>query len=78
MDNAVKFDKVAPLIHDQYHRVPADLVAQLNERSAGSEEDRAEVPEAGRADQEIPRPQGPALDLAERGEVPSRVRARRS
>ena len=34
MDNAVKFEKVAPLVHDQYHRVPTDLVAQLNERSA--------------------------------------------
>jgi carboxyl-terminal processing protease len=34
MDNAVKFEKVAPLAHDEYHRVPAELVAQLNERSA--------------------------------------------
>ena len=33
MDNAVKFEKVAPLEHDRYHRVPADLVARLNERS---------------------------------------------
>jgi carboxyl-terminal processing protease len=33
MDNAVKFEKVAPLEHDKYRRVPADLVAQLNERS---------------------------------------------
>jgi len=33
MDNAVKFEKVAPLEHDLYHRVPADLVAQLNQRS---------------------------------------------
>ncbi len=34
MDNAVKFEKVAPLPHDQYHRVPSELVAQLNERSS--------------------------------------------
>ncbi|MGP0065766.1 MAG: carboxy terminal-processing peptidase [Isosphaeraceae bacterium] len=34
MDNAVKFEKVAPLVHDLYHRVPPELVAQLNERSA--------------------------------------------
>jgi carboxyl-terminal processing protease len=33
MDNAVKFEKVAPLAHDTYHRVPSSLVAQLNERS---------------------------------------------
>ena len=26
MDNALKFDKVAALPHDQYNRVPADLV----------------------------------------------------
>ena len=34
MDNAVKFDKVGGLPHDNYNRVPSDLVAQLNERSA--------------------------------------------
>ncbi|HEX8204052.1 MAG TPA: carboxy terminal-processing peptidase, partial [Isosphaeraceae bacterium] len=33
MDNALKFDKVAPLPHDQYNRVPADLVAQVTARS---------------------------------------------
>jgi carboxyl-terminal processing protease len=33
MDNAVKFEKVAPLVHDNYHRVPDDLVALLNQRS---------------------------------------------
>jgi carboxyl-terminal processing protease len=33
MDNAVKFEKVAALKHDDYHRVPADLVARLNARS---------------------------------------------
>ena len=34
MDNAFKFDKVGGLPHDNYNRVPADLVALLNERSA--------------------------------------------
>jgi carboxyl-terminal processing protease len=34
MDNAFKFDKVGGLPHDNYNRVPADLVARLNERSA--------------------------------------------
>jgi carboxyl-terminal processing protease len=33
MDNAVKFEKVAPLLHDNYHRVPDELVAMLNQRS---------------------------------------------
>ena len=34
MDNHIKFDKVGGLPHDNYNRVPADLVARLNERSA--------------------------------------------
>ncbi len=33
MANALKFDKVTALAHDDYHRVPADLVATLNELS---------------------------------------------
>jgi len=33
MDNALKFEKVAGLPHDNYHRVPADLVALLDQRS---------------------------------------------
>ncbi len=33
MDHALKFDKVPALAHDNYHRVPADLVAQLAARS---------------------------------------------
>ncbi len=33
MDNALKFDKVAPLPHDMFNRVPADLVARLKARS---------------------------------------------
>jgi carboxyl-terminal processing protease len=34
MDNALKFDKVAPLPHDQFNRVPADLVEKLQVRSS--------------------------------------------
>ncbi len=34
MDNALKFEKVAGLPHDNYNRVPDDLVTQLNELSA--------------------------------------------
>jgi carboxyl-terminal processing protease len=33
MDNHIKFDKVGDLPHDNYHRVPADLVALLEQRS---------------------------------------------
>ena len=33
LDNRLKFDKVADLPHDNYHRVPADLVAVLEKRS---------------------------------------------
>jgi carboxyl-terminal processing protease len=33
MDNALKFDKVDPLAHDQYNQVPASLVAKLETRS---------------------------------------------
>ncbi len=33
MDNAFKFDKVPDLPHDNYHRVPPDLVAMLDQRS---------------------------------------------
>jgi carboxyl-terminal processing protease len=34
MDNAIKFEKVAGLPHDNYNRVPDDLVATLNDLSA--------------------------------------------
>ena len=34
MDNALKFDKVEPLPHDQFNRVPADLVDKLQTRSS--------------------------------------------
>jgi carboxyl-terminal processing protease len=33
-DNALKFDQIDPLEHDHYGQVPADLVAQLDTRSA--------------------------------------------
>lgn len=33
MDNALKFQKVAPLAHDNYNRTPDDLVAALDARS---------------------------------------------
>jgi len=33
MDHALKFDTVEPLPHDQFNRVPADLVAKLQARS---------------------------------------------
>jgi len=33
MDNPMKFDQVAALPHDDYHRVPADLIALLDTRS---------------------------------------------
>jgi carboxyl-terminal processing protease len=33
MDNALKFDKVNPLLHDQFNRVSDDLVAKLQTRS---------------------------------------------
>jgi len=32
-DTALKFDKVAPLPHDKYNRVPGDLLARLREKS---------------------------------------------
>jgi carboxyl-terminal processing protease len=34
LDNAFKFEKVKGLPHDDYHRVPADLVSLLDHRSA--------------------------------------------
>ena len=50
MDNAFKFDKVAGLPHDNYNRVPDDLVAQLNERSA---ERRKAEPKFQKLDEQI-------------------------
>ena len=32
-DTAMKFDKVAALPHDRYNRIPADLLAQITEKS---------------------------------------------
>jgi len=39
MDNALKFEKVAPLDHDNYNMVPPDLVAMVAERSAQRRKD---------------------------------------
>ena len=50
MDNAFKFDKVGGLPHDNYHRVPADLVARSNERSA---ERRKADPKFQKLDEQI-------------------------
>ncbi|WP_165066111.1 carboxy terminal-processing peptidase [Paludisphaera rhizosphaerae] len=41
MDNALKFDKVAPLPHDSYNRTPDDLVAALDARSVARRKDDA-------------------------------------
>ena len=77
MDNALKFDKVAALPHDHYNRISPDLVDPAQRAIGPAAQGRPQVPEAGRADQEVPRPQGPALDRAERGQVQGRVRPRR-
>jgi carboxyl-terminal processing protease len=39
MDNALRFGQVPPLPHDQYNRVPADLVARVNQRSEARRRD---------------------------------------
>ena len=72
MEHALKFDKIAEQPHDNYNRVPADLVAQLTQRSWDRRKASPEVPEAGGVDQEVQRAQGPPRDLAERAEVPLR------
>ena len=50
MDNAFKFDKVGDLPHDNYHRVPADLVALLEKRSV---ERRKADPKFKKLDEQI-------------------------
>ena len=50
MDNAFKFDKVADLPHDNYHRVPSDLVAMLEKRSV---ERRKADPKFKKLDEQI-------------------------
>ena len=77
MDNALKFDKVAragprPL---QPGLPRPGRPAQRPLRAAP--QGRPQVPEAGRADQAVPRPQGPPLDRAQRGQVQGRVLPRR-
>jgi carboxyl-terminal processing protease len=52
MDNALKFEKVAGLPHDNYHRVPADLVALLEQRSL---ERRKADPKFQKLDEQIKR-----------------------
>ena len=39
MDNALKFEKVAPLPHDSYNRTPDDLVAALDAKSTARRKD---------------------------------------
>ena len=78
MDNALKFDKVERAAARPVSTAsPPTWSPSSNNRSVGPPQGRPQVPEAGRADQEVRRPQGPALDLAERGQVPRRVRPRR-
>jgi carboxyl-terminal processing protease len=50
MDNAFKFEKVGELPHDDYHRVPADLVALLDKRSV---ERRKAEPKFKKLDEQI-------------------------
>jgi len=50
MDYALKFDKVAPLPHDEYNRTPDDLVAALTARS---EARRAEDPKFQKLNERI-------------------------
>ncbi len=50
MDNAVHFDKVNPLPHDQYQGIPDDLVSVLNKRS---EDRRKNDPKFRKLDEQI-------------------------
>ncbi len=50
LDNAFKFDKINDLPHDNYHRVPADLVALLDQRST---ERRKADPKFQKQDEQI-------------------------
>ena len=49
MDNALKFDHVTERPHDQYNRVPADLVTRLDRSVREASRREREVPEARRA-----------------------------
>ena len=53
MDNALKFDKVAALPHDQFNRVPRRPGRAARDPLVGPPQGRPQVPEAGRADQEV-------------------------
>jgi carboxyl-terminal processing protease len=48
-DSALKFDKVAPLPHDMYNRVPSDLVQKLADRSEARRKDNKEFQEQAAA-----------------------------
>lgn len=50
MDNALKFDKVDELQHDDYHRVPSELVSILNKKS---EDRRSNDPKFKKQDEQI-------------------------
>jgi carboxyl-terminal processing protease len=50
LDNAFKFEKVGALQHDNYHRVPEDLVALLDQRS---EHRRKAEPKFQKLDEQI-------------------------
>lgn len=63
MDYALKFDKVAPLPHDEYNRTPDDLIAALNTRS---EARRAEDPKFQKLDERIKK----FLDRKEKHAIP--------
>ncbi|QEG36625.1 carboxy terminal-processing peptidase [Bythopirellula goksoeyrii] len=78
LDYALKFDRVAPQPHDNYHAVSAPMIEQLKQRSAAREA-KAEffIKEQQKIDQIIKRQQEPTVTLnkekflAERAEVNS-------
>ena len=77
MDNALAFDKIDPLPHDYYNRVPSELVAKLEARSLRAAQGQREVPEAVRGDREAHRAPEPPRGPAERRGLHRRVRQRR-
>jgi len=48
-ESALKFDKVAPLPHDMYNRIPSDLAQKLTERSEARRKDNKEFQEQATA-----------------------------
>ncbi len=63
MESAMKFDKVPALPHDQYRRVPAELVAELDQRS---EARRKAHPKFQRLDKAIAK----MIERKQRHEIP--------